>query len=75
MKKYVANLSRYIDGKPEQIMVAFLRDDGLVLLNGRIHSTVPHAWIFADCPLLICTVVDNDSFIDLQAVENVEFPE
>lgn len=75
MKKYVAGLTHNIHGEPEQVKIAFLRDDGLVLMDGRLHSTVPNARIAAGVPLLICEVVDNDSRIDLQGVENVEIPE
>lgn len=75
MKSYTGNLSHYIDGNPEPVMIAFLRSDGLVILDGKIHSTIPHARIAAGCPLLICDVLDNDSFVDLEGVRNVEIPE
>lgn len=74
MKKYITSLSHSVHGEPEPIKVAFLCGDGLVILDGRIHSTIVHCQIAAGCKLLVCDVVGGDD-IDIQAVENVEVPE
>lgn len=72
MKSYTVSLSHSVHGEPESIKVAFLRSDGLVLMDGQLHSTIPHCQIAAKSPLLICEVIDNDSFVDLQEVRNAE---
>lgn len=75
MIKHIASLTHTVNDRAETVKIAFLREDNLVLLDGRLHSTIQHAQIFAGCPLLVVNVVDNGCFIDVAEVRNVEIPE